>query len=254
MPDASHFALHRPELGPALMRGDEKIAALMAPTAHKVEAGRILVEADTQGDHVYRVRRGWAARVRTLPDARSQFILVFLPGDLFAVKSMFVSRHPDAICTLSETVLEQIDYRTLRKAYETDSDIAMRCTWQVIEEERRLHNWVVGLGQGNADERLAMILLEFRGRLVLSGSIGPDDLTFEVPMTQEQFGDLLGISAVHVSRVFGTFRDEGLVLRQGSRLTILDLEGVTRRAAPLLDLHDRTTPEIVGRTGTLNSD
>jgi hypothetical protein len=32
----------------------------------------------------------------------------------------------------------------------------MRCIWQVIEEERRLHNWVVSLGQDSADERVAL--------------------------------------------------------------------------------------------------
>ena len=150
MPNAERFALHRPELLPALQRGERKIISLISSERRSLAAGRTLVEGDADHPLVYRLVQGWTARVRTLPDGRNQYILVFLSGDLFAVKSMFVNRHPDSIVTLSDTVFEQIDHRKLRDICDQDPDVSMRCAWQIVEEERRLHSWIVSLGRGRA--------------------------------------------------------------------------------------------------------
>jgi CRP/FNR family transcriptional regulator, anaerobic regulatory protein len=247
MSDSARFALHRPEFLGALVRGEEKIARLMQGSDFTVAGGATLIEANTEHAFVYRLLKGWVCRTRLLADGRNQFILIFLPGDLFAVKSMFVTRHPDAVQVISDSVAERIDYRRLYEAYAQDSDIATRCIWQVMEEERRLHSWVVGLGQGSAEERLALLLIDFRGRLALSGSIAPDSLTFGMPLTQSQLADHLGITAVHVNRVLKTFRERGIATVRDGNVNIADLEALTQRAAPLLDAHDRATAEYGNR-------
>ncbi len=152
MPNAERFALHRTELLPAVQRGERKIISLMSSDRRSIPAGRTLVEGDAEHPFVYRLVQGWTGRVRTLPDGRNQYILVFLPGDLFAVKSMFVNRHPDSIVTLSDTVVEQIDHRKLRDICDQDPDVSVRCAWQIVEEERRLHSWIVSLRRGSAEE------------------------------------------------------------------------------------------------------
>src|ERR1700761_1345961 len=131
MTDSARFALHRPEFLDALQRGEEKIAALTRGNELHLTSNQTLVEAGTDHQYVYRLAKGWTGRARSLEDGRRQFILVFLPGDLFAVKSMFLNRHIDAIVFLSEALVERVHYRTLHDAYVKDGDIATRCTWQV---------------------------------------------------------------------------------------------------------------------------
>jgi len=250
MADSANFALHRPELEEALRRGEAKIAALTARSLRRLGAGETLIQANSEHGYVYRLKEGWAGRVRELEDGRSQFILIFLPGDLFAVKSMFVARHPDAVISLSEATIEQVDHRRLREAFANDPDVALRCTWQVVEEERRLHSWVTGLGQGDAEERLAMLLTDFRGRLALASGAGDTLLSFELPMTQDQIGDHLGISNVHVSRVVRTFRERNIATLRGKKVHILDPVALARLARPLLDPYERSAPEYVGSPKT----
>ncbi len=188
---------------------------------------------------------GWACRVRSLPDGRDQCILIFMPGDLFAVKSMFIERHPDDVRTLSDCLVERLHYRELLRLYHQDPDIANRCVWQVVEEERRLHNWVVGLGQGSADERLAMLLMDFHERLQGAGVIAEGALEFQMPLTQQQLADHLGLTAIHVNRVLKAFREREIVVVREGTVRILNFERLRLIALPLLDLHE---PKAAERT------
>ncbi|MDF2995687.1 MAG: crp [Xanthobacteraceae bacterium] len=244
MTDSAAFALHRPNLAQNLSAGDDKLRKLMAASVRVVSSGSTLIESDSIHDYVYRLRTGWVARVRTLEDGRAQFILIFLPGDLFAVKSMFVTHHPDAVHALSDAVVEQIDYRRLKEAYDRDPDIALRCTWQIVEEERRLHNWVVGLGRGSAEERLSLLFLDFRARLVLSGTLPDGALSFEVPMTQEQIADHVGLSTVHVNRVLRNLRELGVATLRGKTVTIQNEKALRRLSYPLLDSFERCSSKF----------
>jgi CRP-like cAMP-binding protein len=246
--DSARFALHRPEFLDSLVRGEEKIAQLMSGSAAVHPAGKTLIKGDTEHRFVYRLIEGWACRSRQIADGRYQFILVFLPGDLFAVKSMFVTHHPDDVRLLSKAVVERVDYRVLHDAYLRDGDIATRCTWQILEEERRLHNWTVGLGQGSAEERLAMLLIDFHGRLVSSGSLAKDACVFPMPLTQIHLAAHLGLTAVHVNRVLRGFRESGIVDIRDGQVSIGSLERLADIARPLLDSHERRSPEFVGNS------
>jgi CRP/FNR family transcriptional regulator, anaerobic regulatory protein len=235
------------------MRGEDKIAALGRESSITVPARATLVQANTDHQFVYRLLNGWAGRTRLLPDGRNQFILIFLPGDLFAVKSMFVTHQPDSVVAISDLIAERIDYRKLHNAYVADSDVAMRCIWQIVEEERRLHSWVVGLGQGSAEERVALLLIDLRGRLILSRTIAPDSLIYDMPLTQAELADHLGITAVHVSRVLKDFRDSGVVTVRDGRVTIENLHTLAQRASALLDAYERVHPAYVGEQGAASN-
>ena len=246
MTDSARYALHRPELGPSLAAGEQKIRALLEGSAENYREDRILIEAGTDHPYVYRMIKGWAGRTRTLPDGRIQCILMFLPGDLFAVKSMFVMKHPDEVRVLADSLIERIDCHRLYQAFGRDGDVAARCAWQIVEEERRLHNWVVSLGQGVAEERLAMLLVDFHGRLVMSGVIAPDALTYEMPLTQTQIADYLGITPIHVNRVLRVFRESQVALVRNREVQILNVEKLAQIADPLLDPYEKQNPAYVG--------
>jgi CRP-like cAMP-binding protein len=111
-----------------------------------------------------------------------------------------------------------------------------------MEEERRLHSWVVGLGQGSAEERVALLLMDFRGRLITAGVLAEDALVYDMPLTQAELADHLGITAVHVNRVLKEFRDSGIVTVRDGHVSIMNLPVLAQRAAPLLDVYERADP------------
>ena len=61
--------------------------------------------------------------------------------------------------------------------------------------------WIVNVGQRPALNRLAHIIVELRERLEIIGRVA--DNRFDMPLTQEQIGEAMGITAVHANRIIG---------------------------------------------------
>ena len=236
------FSVHRSAFYGALLRGEEKISALMSGSAKRHVAGTTLLEAGADHPFVYRMVAGWAWQNRRLPDGRSQSMLLFLPGDLFALKSMFLLRHPHPIEFLSDAVVERVDNQALHRYYVQDHDVASRCVWQLLEDERRLESLVVSLGLGCAEERLALLLLEFHERLAHCGNIAPEALNYLMPLTQSQLGTHVGITSVHVNRVLRLFREKGILTISGGSVRISNLRELRGRAAALTLSHEEGLP------------
>jgi CRP/FNR family transcriptional regulator, anaerobic regulatory protein len=104
---------------------------------------------------------------------------------------------------------------------------------------------VIGLGRGSADERTAAMLLDFRGRLSWLSRARSID-TFRLPMTQQEIGDYLGLTVVHVNRVLRRFRETKLATVKGGTAVIHDATALQRIASPLQDVFERTAPEFGG--------
>jgi CRP/FNR family transcriptional regulator len=237
------FVTLRPEVAELLNRGDEKVNALMSGSGRALPAGHVLIRTGSEHEYIYRLRSGWACRNRSISDGRDQIILIFVPGDLFAVKSLFLTRHPDSVQILSSAVVERVHHAQLREAYARDADISNRCMWQVMEEERRLHSCIFSLGQASAEERLAMLVMDLRGRLALAGVISVNTASFDFPLTQVQIAEYLGITPVHANRVVKAFREKRIIVFQAGKITIQDFAQLRRIAQPLMDPFERSVPE-----------
>jgi CRP-like cAMP-binding protein len=195
-------------------------------------------------DHrwVYRVRTGWLARWRPVDDGHQQIISIFLPGDLVGLKCMLMTRQPDGIEALTAATLNSLDQACFRDLATTDPAVGLRVMFQLAEDERRLHNWVVGLGHSNAEARIAAMLLDFRRRLRRLGLVPRN--SFNLPMTQQQIGDYAGLTVVHTNRVLRRFREAGIATITRRTAMILDADALERIARPMLDIYDREQAAI----------
>lgn len=242
MPDA-HYPLHRPELRDLLIQGETTIRASMGPPARRRE-GEALIRTGEESGTVYLLEAGWAARTRLLDDGRRQVIGVFLPGDLMGIKSMLLERQPDAIEAFSNITVRAIDHRKLLELAGANQAVSVRLLFQLAEDERRLHNWIAALGRGSAAERIATLLLDLRGRLHQAGLASGD--AFQMPITQQEIADHLGLTLVHVNRVLRRLREEGIVTVQRGKVSVGEMSRLAEIATPMQDIYERATPEFGG--------
>jgi len=241
--DSSFFPLHRPELKPLLAAGDATLLEAMGPP-QVFRAGDKLVSEAEPSECVYRIHSGWVTRVRRTLDGRPQIIAFFLPGDLAALKSMLLERQPDALECVTDVSVQAIDVAAISQLAQTNYSVALRIMFQLGEDERRLHNWVTALGKGDAEQRIADMLLDLRGRLHRLGFIKDD--TFRLPLTQQQIGDYVSLTVVHVNRVLRRLREAGLVSIANGVVTIKRPQALAELARVVQDVFERETPAFSG--------
>jgi CRP/FNR family transcriptional regulator, anaerobic regulatory protein len=231
----SQSDIFRPEIADLAMRGEAALLAAMSPIPRVLRRGDLLVQMEEAHEFVYAVNSGWLARTRTMPDGRRQIIVIFLPGEFCGIKTVFMTRQPDAIEALTASSARRIHYREVCALAAKNFAVALHLARQLAEDERHLHNWNVRLGQANAEERVAALLLELRSRLLRLGVRAEDRYT--LPLTQEQIADHVGLTTVHVNRVLRRFRRLNMVaIRRGEVAFQGNVSALEELARPVQDL------------------
>src|SRR5438094_5026029 len=203
-----------------LQRGRDELLAAMTPTPQVLKRGEILVQMGEPHEFIYAIETGWLSRSRTLSDGRRQVIVLFLPGEICGIKTIFMTRQPDAIEALTPASVRRIHYKEACDLAAKDFGVAMYLAWQLAQDERHLHNWNVRLGRANAGERVAVLLLEFRNRLHALGVTSAGN-RYGLPLTQQQLADHVGLTTVHVGRILRRFRELEMVTIQNSEVVFL---------------------------------
>ena len=67
-------------------------------------------------------------------------------------------------------------------------------------------------------ERLALLFLDMIARLRVTAGGVVD--SFDLPLTQQDIGDAVGLTKVHVSRTLGEMERRGFIARNGRRVTL----------------------------------
>ncbi len=214
----------RPEMDALLRRGKAELLAAMSPTPQLLQRGEILVQMDEPHEFVYVVESGWLCRSRTISDGRRQIIVIFLPGEICGIKTIFMTHQPDAIEALTQASVRRIQYKEACELAATDFAVAMHLAWQLAQDERHLHNWNVRLGRANAEERHALGVTNAAGR-------------YGLPLTQQQVADHLGLTTVHVSRILRRFREMEMVIIRNNEVVFLENARLLEEMArPMQDL------------------
>ena len=234
---------YRQELAPALQAGERTLRRALTDERVLLEARRSLVTTGQPQRKMHRLRSGWCLKTRYMRDGRIQAAGVLLPGDIVSVDALFYDVQSEEVVTVTPCEFEAVDHKALRDAALKDPELMLRLHWQSTEDARRLRNWVVALGRGSAEERLALLLLDVHGRLVLAAQIAPQQTSMPWPLTQHAVGDLLGLTPVHVNRIIRNLREAGLLSVRG-HIAQIDLKGLHAIGGSLLDLFERARPEF----------
>jgi CRP-like cAMP-binding protein len=80
--------------------------------------------------------------------------------------------------------------------------------------------WIANVGRRDAATRIAHLLCEFALRLKLAG-LG-EQTSYELPMTQEQLADAVGLTSVHVNRTLQQMERDDLITRNKRSVRIAD--------------------------------
>lgn len=190
----------------------------------RVRARSNIVLAGTPSGHLHILLSGWACRTQTLADGRRQITAFLLPGDICDLDSLHIDPPAECVSALTECEVVAIPTTRLKQLLRRDAGFAEALGWFAAREKVVLGARIASLGQRPARERIAHLLCELVTRLRAGGEAEGESC--RVPLTQEQLGEALGLTTVHVNRVLQDLRAAGVVSRDGDRLTIHDWDAL----------------------------
>jgi CRP-like cAMP-binding protein len=181
----------------------------------------------TQGerpDHVHLLVEGWAGRYKLLPEGDRHIMAYLIPGDLCDVHVTLLRVMDHSIGALSTCKVAFIPRVRIEAIINDHQRLARALWWSTLVDEAVLREWLVTLGQRPANKRVAHLICEM---LLRSKAVGlTHDDSFEMPLTQEELGDTMGLSVVHMNRTLQELRRSGLITSEGRRVVVNDVQGL----------------------------
>lgn len=211
----------------AIITDDERQAVLDLPLTIRTYApDQDIVRDGDRPSECCLVLDGFTFRYKLLTDGRRQILAFHTPGDIPDLQSLHleVMDHSVAALVLTRVAfISHIDMNALCRRY---SGLTAALWRDSLIDAAMFREWMVGLGRRSAHERIAHLLCEMTLRLAAVGL--SDGRSSNLPITQVELGDALGLTAVHVNRVLQDLRRDGLITLSSSRLTVLDWKSLRR--------------------------
>jgi CRP-like cAMP-binding protein len=200
--------------------------AALAREKVEMEAGEALIRAGEAYGDIHVLEKGWMVRSRHLMDGGRQIVNVALPGDFLCFNALMFERSQYDLVAKTRVLLSRLQTPGFRTMMQRHPGLAEALVWANAHEEALLAERVVSLGRRDATQRLAHVLCEIVARLDL---LQPDQAgmrhgdVLSLPLIQEDFADILGISVIHVVRTFKRLSEIGAVAYRSRRLVLSDL-------------------------------
>jgi CRP-like cAMP-binding protein len=186
----------------------------------QVAAQKDLICEGDEPTHVRLMLDGWACRYKMLDDGRRQIMAIFLPGDMCDFNVFILRKMDHSIMALTPVRLAAIYPDALETLTGAHPRILKGLWWETLVNASIQREWTVNLGQRSALERIAHLFCELFLRLQAVGMTRENRC--DMPITQIELADAMGLTAVHVSRTLKTMRAEGLVKLNDRELLIPD--------------------------------
>lgn len=209
---------------------EQAIRAAVSET-RQYPADHVFIRSGQEQNVSTLVLSGVMCRYKDLRDGRRQIMELHIAGDFADLHSFTLKRLDHNVMTLTPCEVAIVPHERLQEITEQHPHLT-RIYWFSTNLDAAIHReWVVSLGIRSALARLAGLFCELHIRLGLVGLTDGD--SYELPLTQPELAECVGITAVHVNRTLKDLRERGLVEFRGKRVNILDLPGL--RAAAEFD-------------------
>jgi len=194
-----------------------------------VDPGATILLEESASPHLYTILEGWAFRHKQIEDGRRQVLNFALPGDLVGLQLAIMNEMQHTVTALTRTRLCVFQRDRVWSVFAGHPDLSFAMTWIASREEQLLDGHLLSIGQRNAIERVAYLILHLYERAAAVGYAAGDILA--APFAQAHVADALGITTVHLSRTLRRLRDRELVRWRDETVTILNRPELERLAS-----------------------
>lgn len=206
---------------------DRLLAILDNPQS--VEAGADIVRGGSRPNKCTLVVSGWACRYNMLSDGRRQTLALHVAGDFVDLHSFPIKVMDHSVAAVTDCTISTVPHARIQEITDVDPHLTRVLWMHTLIDAAILRQWLLSAGRRSALEHAAHLLCELYVRMRYVG-LAPEGGEFDLPLSQEELAEAIGISAVHVSRTLTELRNRNLFLWRGGKASILDFPGLQRLA------------------------
>lgn len=194
----------------------------------RLAADEIVVRAGEELNSSLILIDGWMARSKDLESGERQVTELHIAGDFADLHGFTLKRLDHDIMTLTACTVAVVPHDRLREITTRYAHLC-RVYWFLTNVDGAIHReWALSLGQRSAISRMAHLFCELYARLELIGRTHGN--SYELPLTQRELSECLGLTVVHANRTLQELRRRGIVELENRRLTIVNRSALERVA------------------------
>ncbi len=200
---------------------EDRVAVLGLPfTLRTLEAATYTVREADAPEHCAVLVSGFAYRQKLTGDGSRQIVALHIPGDALDFQNLFLNISDHSLQMLTRAEVAFVPIHDLQVLARERPAVGHAILVKILVEASIFREWVLNVGRRDSRMRLAHLLCELGVRLDAEGLA--EDYGYELPMTQEQLADALGLTPVHVNRTLKTLEAEGLIVRSKRSVSFPD--------------------------------
>lgn len=200
---------------------DDRAALRALPhSLRRLPASAHLVRDGDPSEYCTLLLSGFAHRYKITGEGGRQIISIHMAAEFVDLQNSFLLHSDHGVQTLTETEVAAIPKSALEDLAFGRPAIGKALWIDTLIDASIFREWVVNVGRRDSRARVAHLLCEFSLRLEAAGLAR--DHKYELPMTQEQLADAVGLTSVHVNRVLRQLGEEGLISRDRRSVVIED--------------------------------
>lgn len=193
----------------SLSRAAQEAAAEIMSLGRPIPARDHIIRDGNRETSIKVLISGFACRYKFLPAGRRQITAFVLPGDLCDFGFVSSSPASQGVMALSPSIVGAVDVDRFASIVEEYPDLMAAVLRCAAIEQNATQELLLSLGGRNALQRVGHLLCELHFRMQSAGLLR-DGQAFDLPVTQSELGEALGLSTVHVNRTVQTLRKLGL--------------------------------------------
>lgn len=205
---------------------DEERDALRALPQKVVRAtGRTrIVEEGERPTHCCMVLEGMVYRTKISAGGRRQIMSFHVPGDMVDLHTILFKVADHTIETARSAAIVMIRHEVVLKTAADYPALARAFWFDTLVDASVQREAQLNIGRRDARSRTAHLLCELFLRLKRVGLA--DDFTIDLPLTQTDLADALGMTPIHMNRVLAKLRAEGIITLDARALVIHDWQAL----------------------------
>jgi CRP-like cAMP-binding protein len=179
----------------------------------------IVREGDSP-QHASLMLSGYSFRHKIAGNGGRQVFSIHMKGDLADLQNSFLGKADHNLQALSHVEVGLIPIEAIQEIAFARPMIGRALWFDTLVDASIFREWTLNVGRRDALTRAAHLLCEFALRLEFAG-LG-EKSNYELPMTQEQLADALGLTPVHTNRTLKALRADGFITLTARAIRIED--------------------------------